>query len=187
MTDAKHPEAWASSRGHSVLQLPVPPLEAWVLARTRHYDPAFVAADPSFGHAHITALAPFAPAPTAQDLATVADLAARTEPIAVRLREIGQFPNGIIHLLPEPDCDLRGLTDALVAAFPGLPPYEGRFGPRVDPHLTLDAASAAVSVESTRKLLGAVIPVSCTLTELQLAWWEPGRCHVMARWPLGRA
>lgn len=186
MSDAKRPGARAWSRGHSVLQLPVPPLEAWVLARTRSYDPAFVSSDPSFGHAHITALAPFAPAPTAQDLATVADLAARTEPITVRLGEIGQFPNGIIHLRPDPDLALRGLTDALVSAFPDLLPYEGRFGPRVDPHLTLDAASATVSVETTRELLGEVIPATCTLTELQLAWWESGRCHVMARWPLGR-
>lgn len=172
--------------GHTVLQLPVPPLEAWVVERTRTYDEAFVSADPAFGHAHITALAPFAPTPTSQHLATIAALAARTEPITVRLEEIGQFPNGVIHLVPEPDAPLRSLTDALTEAFPGFPPYEGRFGPRVDPHLTLDAVSEEVSVASTRRALGDLLPTMCTLEELQLTWWESDRCHVMTSWPLGR-
>lgn len=173
--------------GHTVLQLPVPALEAWVVERTRFYDAGFVSDDPTFGHAHITALAPFAPTPTPGDLATVSDIAAGTTPMTVRLDEIGQFPTGIIHLRPAPDGPLRTLTDELVAAFPDFPPYEGRFGPRVDPHLTLDAASDEVSVETTRGLLGEVVPVTCTLTELQLAWWESGRCHVMASWLLGCA
>ena len=172
--------------GHTVLQLPVPPMEAWVVERTRAHDATFVSADPAFGHAHITALAPFAPAPTSADLAAVAEIAAGTEPMPVRLNRIGQFPNGIIHLLPEPDAALRTLTDALVVAFPDLPPYEGRFGPRVDPHLTLDTASEEVSVASTRRALGDHIPATCTLDELQLTWWESGRCHVMTTWSLGR-
>lgn len=171
--------------GHTVLQLPVPPLEAWVVERTRFYDDGFVSTDPAFGHAHITALAPFDPDPTPSQLAVVAGIAARTEPITVRLEEIGQFPDGVIHLRPETDTALRALTDVLVDAFPDFPPYEGRFGPRVDPHLTLDAASAEVSVGTTRRLLGDVVPVTCTLTELQLAWWESGRCHALARWSLG--
>lgn len=171
--------------GHSVLQLPVPPLEDWVRARTRHHDEGFVSTDPHFAHAHITALAPFVTEPSREALTTVADIAARTAPISVRLAELGQFPNGIIHLRPEPEDPLRSLTDALVAAFPTLLPYEGRFGPDVAPHLTLDAASATVDVASTRRLLGDVVPVACVLTELQLAWWESGSCHVRHAWPLG--
>lgn len=170
--------------GHTVLQLPVPALEGWVKDRTRHYDEGFVSSDARFAHAHVTALAPFASSPTPQDLAMIADIAATTAPITVRLHEIGQFPNGIIHLRPEPAGPLRALTDALVEAFPEFPPYDGRFGPRAEPHLTLDAASDTVSVESTRQLLGDLVPVACTLTELQLAWWQSGRCHVMDRWSL---
>ena len=184
------PASLARVTGHSVLQLPVPALEGWVRARTAHYDAGFVSTDPRFGHAHITALGPFAPAPSATDLRTVADIARATAPVHVRLERLGQFPNGIIHLVPDPADALRDLTARLVAAFPAWPPYGGEFGADVQPHLTVDAASDAaphpVDLASTAALLGDVVPVEVVLDRLQLAWWETDRCHVMAEWPLGR-
>jgi hypothetical protein len=171
--------------GHSVLQLPVDALEEWVRARTAHYDGGFVSADARFGHAHITALAPFDPAPSEADLAVVADIAATTEPTSVRLADLAQFPNGIIHLVPDPDHRLRDLTARLVAAFPGWPPYGGEFGDDVQPHLTVDAASGEVDLASTRALLADVVPVRVVLDRLQLAWWESGACHVIEEWRLG--
>ena len=171
--------------GHSVLQLPVPALEQWVRARTAHYDVGFVSDDPRFSHAHITALGPVAPALTPEVLATVAGLAAATAPIRVRLADLAQFPSGIIHLVPDPDGCLRDLTARLVAAFPAHPPYGGEYGDDVQPHLTVDAASDEVGLASTAALLADVVPVEVVLDTLQLAWWESGRCHVMAQWPLG--
>lgn len=171
-------------RGHTVLQLPVRPLEEWVVARTRHYDATFVSDDPRFGHAHITALGPFDPDPAPETLSRVGELAAGTAPVEVRLAELDQFPDGIIHLRPEPDDGLRALTAALVSRFPDFPPYGGRFADVV-PHLTLDAASPEVSVASTRALLGDLLPLACRLDELQLAWWESGACRVLHRWTLG--
>ncbi|CAM3696330.1 2'-5' RNA ligase family protein [Nocardioides zeicaulis] len=174
--------------GHSVLQLPVPPLEAWVRARTAHYDAGFVSDDPRFGHAHVTALGPFDPAPDAHVLATVAAIAAATAPVSVRLAELAQFPNGIIHLVPDPVAPLRALTARLVAAFPQWPPYGGEFGTSPDdlqPHLTVDAASDRVDVASTAALLAGTVPVDAVLDRLQLAWWESGRCHVVHEWLLG--
>lgn len=171
--------------GHSVLQLPVAPLEEWVRARTAHYDAGFVSADPRFGHAHITALGPFDPSPSTLSLATIARLVAATEPIRVRLADLAQFPRGIIHLVPDPDDRIRRLTARFVAAFPDWPPYGGEFGDDVQPHLTVDAASDRVSVDSTRDLLSAVLPVDVLLDRLQLAWWESGSCHVVREWRLG--
>jgi hypothetical protein len=176
--------------GHSVLQLPVPALEGWVRDRTAHYDTGFVSADPRFGHAHITALGPFAPTPSRTDLRTVAALARATPPVRVRLERLAQFPNGIIHLVPDPDDALRDLTARLVTAFPAWPPYGGGFSgePGVDlqPHLTVDAASDDVDLVSTAALLADVVPVDVVLDRLQLAWWETDRCHVVAEWALGR-
>jgi 2'-5' RNA ligase len=171
--------------GHSVLQLPVPELEPWVRVRTAHYDERFVSRDPRFGHAHITALGPFVPDPSEADLRVVAAIAAGTAPVRVRLADLGQFPNGVIHLVPEPDHALRDLTARLVAAFPDHPPYGGEFGADVQPHLTVDAASAEVSLASTAELLAGVVPVTVELDRLQLAWWESGDCHVRHEWRLG--
>jgi hypothetical protein len=170
--------------GHSVLQLPVPELEEWVRARTAHYDAGFVSTDPRFGHAHITALGPFDPAPSATTLRTVAGLVAATAPIGVRLADLAQFPHGIIHLVPDPADRLRDLTARLAAAFPAYPPYGGEFED-VRPHLTVDAASDDVSLASTAELLRDVVPVEVVLDRLQLAWWESGNCHVRGEWPLG--
>lgn len=172
--------------GHSVLQLPVDALEEWVRARTAHYDAGFLSTDPRFGHAHITVLGPFDPDPSEGTLATVADLASATAPIAVRLAELAQFPNGIIHLVPEPDDRLRDLTAGLVAAFPAWPPYAGEFGSDVQPHLTVDAASDRVDLASTAALLANVVPVRVVLDRLQLAWWETDECRVLHEWHLGR-
>jgi 2'-5' RNA ligase superfamily len=171
--------------GHSVLQLPVPALEGWVRTRTAHYDVGFVSGDPRFGHAHITALGPFDPCPSEETLVSIAELAAATAPIRVRLADLAQFPNGIIHLVPDPDDRLRDLTGRLVAAFPGWPPYGGDFGDELQPHLTVDAASADVSLASTAALLTGVVPADVLLDRLQLAWWESGDCRVVAEWGLG--
>lgn len=161
------------------------PLQEWVTARTAHYDPSFVSDDPRFAHAHITALGPFDPSPDRRSLDAIAAIAAGTEPMTVRLAHVAQFPNGIIHLRPDPDGALRDLTARLVAAFPRYPPYGGTFGPSVDPHLTLDAVAADVTIDSTRALVEGLVPVTCTLNELQLAWWESGNCHVQHVWSLG--
>ena len=56
----------------------------------------------------------------------------------------------------------------------------------VQPHLTVDAASGDVDLVSTAALLADVVPVDVVLDRLQLAWWETGRCHVVAEWALGR-
>jgi len=180
------PASLARVTGHSVLQLPVPALEGWVRERTAHYDGAFVSDDPRFGHAHITVLGPFDPAPARGDLETLAGLARATPPVRVRLERLARFPNGIIHLVPDPDDALRDLTARLVAAFPAWPPYDGEFGADVQPHLTVDAVSDEVDLASTTALLADVVPVEVVLDRLQLAWWETDRCHVMAEWPLGR-
>jgi len=171
--------------GHSVLQLPVPALEEWVRERTAHYDAGFVSADPRFAHAHITALGPFDPSPSAAALATIARLAGATAPMRVRLADLAQFPNGIIHLVPAPGDRLRDLTARLVAAFPDWPPYGGEFGHDVQPHLTVDAASDEVSLTTTAALLADVLPVEVLLDRLQLAWWESGDCRVLHEWWLG--
>lgn len=171
--------------GHSVLQVPVGPLERWVRERARHYDPDWVSTDPAFAHAHVTALAPWLSTPTAADLAVVGEVAAATPVQEFDLHDVTAFPDGIVHAPPRPESGFADLTSALVEAFPQCPPYDGRQADVV-PHVSLDHLSPAVSIASTRALLGGLLPARCVATTLQLAWYEAGACRVLASWPLGR-
>ncbi|MDV3220824.1 2'-5' RNA ligase family protein [Intrasporangium sp.] len=171
--------------GHTVLQVPVPQLEPFVIERHRHYDRDFVSSDPRFVHAHITALGPFLP-PRLIDAAVrsaIGEIARGVGEFTFRLARIDTFPNGIIHLVPEPEGPFRDLTARLLEVFPDCPPYAGEF-PDVRPHLTLDARSPAVTVASTRRRLGDLVPATCVAERLDLAWYEAGGCRVLAAWPL---
>jgi len=118
----------------------------------------------------------------------VARIAATTEPFDFVLDQIDTFPNGIIHLVPEPTGRFTELTRRLWQAFPQCLPYAGQFGDRLDdqrPHLTLDARSAAVSQESTRAAVAHLLPARCRAERLDLAWYSPHSCRVLRTWPLG--
>lgn len=171
--------------GHTVLQVPVPALEPFVSARTRHYDAEWLAPDPTHVHAHITALGPFLPVDLVDDVAceAIAEIVKGTAAFDFTLTVIDTFPNGIIHLLPEPEGPFRRLTEALVSAFPQCPPYAGEFAD-VRPHLTLDARSDKVSVGSTAQLLGDLVPAHCRAERLDLVHYTPGALRVLRSWPL---
>lgn len=172
--------------GHSVLQVPVPELEPFVLARTRHYDSDYVSADPRFVHAHVTALGPFLHGHDLNDeaMGQIGEIACATMPFAYALERVGTFPNGIVHLLPEPADPFAMLTATLWRAFPQCPPYAGAFADVV-PHLTLDALSDDVTEASTRTLVSPHVPVHCRAERLDLVWYEPGACQVLHSWRLG--
>ena len=159
----------------------VPALEDWVRDRTRHYEPAFVSEDPGFPHAHVTVLAPF----PADALAEAAAIAASVAPFSFALERTAIFPDGTIHLVPEPDASLRALTAAARRSLPGVEPYWGRFDPV--PHLTLDRRGVGVTLESTAAAVAGSLPARASVTELILSWWEEGGCRVVGRFPLGRA
>ena len=113
----------------------------------------------------------------------VAEIVSATRTFDFTLDELGVFPNGIVHLLPEPAEPFRALTQSLWRAFPQCPPYAGEFG-AVVPHLTLDALSDSVSTESTRALVSGHVPAHCRAERLDLAWYAPGDCRILHSWPL---
>ncbi|WP_323099575.1 2'-5' RNA ligase family protein [Intrasporangium sp. YIM S08009] len=166
--------------------MPVPALEPFVVDRHRHYDESYVSTDPTFVHAHVTALGPFLPPEQVTDAAvqTIDEITCATAEFDFTLERIATFPNGIVHLLPEPGDPFRALTTALSQAFPQCPPYAGAF-PDPVPHLTLDALSDAVSESSTRRAVAPWVPAACRAERLDLAWYEPHRCRVLRSWRLG--
>lgn len=170
--------------GHSVLQIPVPELDEFVRARTLHHDASYLSADAGFVHAHVTALAPFVDELTDDVERRVAAIAADTAPFDFVLARMGRFPDGTLHLAPEPDGQFRVLTARLAAEFPEHPPYAGAF-PDVVPHLTLDIVSPDVTEASTLELLGDAIPARCRAERLQLVWYQPGATGLRRSWRLG--
>ena len=172
----------SNSVGHSVLVVPVPELEPFARGRWVHYLPSWVSRDPAFTHAHITALSPYLPTPTAADLARVAAIARATAPFGYVLRDVQELADGFIQVLPEPAAPFAALTHALWEAFPQCPPYGGAYD--VAPHVTLDQRSDTVSVASTRALLCDLLPARCRADRIELHWYEEGNCHVLADWKL---
>lgn len=167
-------ERWS---GHGVLQVGVPELEAWIVERTRHYDPRLVSTDPNFRHSHITVLAPV----LSWDAAAIAQVAASTPPFAFTLERIDVLLDGWINLRPDPDAHFRRLTRRIWDAHPAVVPFGG---PEPTPHLTLDMIAADISVASTRALLGGLIPVTCRAEAIELVWYALDDCHLIQRWPL---
>lgn len=162
----------------------MPGLDAFVRARTAHYDGDYLSSDPAFTHAHVTVLGPFLAQHDAADLAKVAAIAADVPAFDFVLDRVETFPNGIIHLVPEPEGPFRLLTTLLWRAFPQCPPYGGQF-PDSRPHLTLDASSADVSEESTRAAVATLLPVRSVAERIDLAWWAAGDTRLIASWRLG--
>ena len=170
--------------GHSVLVVPVPVLEPFVVQRTRHYDDSFLSDDPTFVHAHVTLLAPWLLEPATDDLDRVAKLAAATEPFDFVLSDLRVFPGGTIYLDPVPAEPFAALTAELVAAFPQCPPYDGLFD--AVPHLTVDHRLGGVTAEETRVALGPLLPARCRADRISLQWYANHGCRTLAEWELGR-
>ncbi|WP_246081931.1 2'-5' RNA ligase family protein [Nocardioides litoris] len=169
-----------------MLAVPVRELDGWVRERTERQDASFVSADPGFIHAHVTVLGPWLSAPTPADLAEVAEVVAAEPAFEVELAEVGEFPDGNLHLRPEPDGPFRRLTAALAVAFPATPPYAGRYA-EVVPHLTLDHRLTGATVDSLRAELAEVLPVRSRVERVDLQWWANHDCHRRCTWPLGGA
>lgn len=176
-----------SQPGHSVLVVPIRAFEPLVRARHEHYDRDYVSGDPTFAHAHITLLGPWLQVNeiTPRALEMVREIASDTAPFEVRFARVATFPNGIIHLVPEPEEPFATLTEKIWGAFPAYPPYAGQFGV-VQPHLTLDAVGAGVTEAVVRGWVADLLPLRVRADRLHVSWYEAGRCQTLAVFPFGR-
>jgi len=137
--------------------------------------------------AHVTLLFPFVPSDEV-DERTVSELAAlfeATSAFEVAFRRADRFPE-VLYLAPEPAEPFVALTEALVARWPGYPPYAGAFD-TVVPHLTvahgdgavLDAAAADIKPSLP---IGSVVREALLLEEIEPDW---GRWGPRARFSFG--
>lgn len=172
--------------GTSSLVVAVPGFEAYARARSAFYDEAYVSADPSFAHAHVTLLSPFISAEELTDEVRnkVGQVLSRHEPFPVRFERFGVFLDGTVHLVPTPEEPFSRLTADLARSFPAFRPYGGRFAD-VRPHLTLDRIGPTEAMADVTAAVADLLPADTPVVEARLSWYEQGACRTLARWRLG--
>ncbi|GHE81361.1 hypothetical protein GCM10017786_09690 [Amycolatopsis deserti] len=162
-----------TERGRSVLAIPVPAADP-LLARAAEQSPGARRGLP----AHISLLYPFLPAAELDETA-VATLTGLLEPqpeLQVRFDRCHHH-GGFVYLRPEPPQPLIALIAALRRQWPGVPPYDGRFGDDVGPHLTIAIGVSPREAAALVRSVDAALPMAARLTEAWLAvfdgTWQP--------------
>ena len=99
------------------------------------------------------------------------------------MARFARWPN-VVYLEPEPDEPFRRLTNALAAAFPDYPPYEG-VHEEVVPHLTVAADAPDDYYAAAEHALPTFLPIRDIVREAWLIGHTPEQpWHTLWRLPL---
>ena len=165
-----------------VTALIVPATEAEpVLGRLRQrYTPSGSEGVP----AHVTLIAPFAPAPVLPPLLPELEaLVASWRAVPFTLRRVRRWPS-IVWLDPDPSAPFAAMTDALVARFPAYPPYEGAHD-EVIPHVTVATREEEDVLDELAAELEPALPITCAGDTVQLLQrGDDLRWHERLAWQL---
>jgi 2'-5' RNA ligase len=136
---------------------------------------------------HITLLYPFVDASevVAEDVGKVL---ARFEPVEFTLASTARFAGTrqVLYLKPTPDAVFQAMTNALVAAFPQYPPYEGAFG-EVVPHLTVAEGVAEGLLARIENQVRRALPIRAQVSQAWLMAYQDSAWRLHTRFPLGGA
>ncbi|MFF4442615.1 2'-5' RNA ligase family protein [Streptomyces sp. NPDC001621] len=158
--------------GQTGLIVSIPDAELAVRAWRERFDPSAQAGVP----AHVTVLFPFLDE-SRIDARVRSGLAATIgghHAFDLRFESCGRFP-GVLYLAPEPDTQLRRLTEVIADRWPEAPPYGGQFT-EIVPHLTVaNGQDDAVLDEIEADLLGR-LPLTARVSSVDLM------VHDGARW-----
>jgi 2'-5' RNA ligase len=138
--------------------------------------------------AHVTVLYPFVP-PDRVDATVVerlADAVAGTGAFDAGFTRTCWFGEDVVWVAPEPADRFRALTEAVAAAFPEHPPYEGRFADVV-PHLTVGDQGTVAERRAAEEEVRRGLPVHGRVAELHVMVGAaaPGSWRTVATVPLG--
>lgn len=151
--------------GRAGLIVKVPDAEAAVRAWRERFDPSARAGVP----AHVTVLFPFLDESRigAPLCSALAEVLGQHHAFDLRFESCGRFPD-VLYLAPEPDMQLRRLTEAIADRWPEAPPYGGKFT-EVVPHLTIadGPADDAVLDEIEADILSK-LPFTTRVSTVQL-------------------
>ncbi len=174
-----------SSATQTAVIVPVPAAERVVAEHRRRLD-----VGASWGvPAHVTVLYPFVH-PTEVDRALVARLSGAICSVGTfkcTFERSQWFGDDVLWLAPEPDAGFRALTDAVCAAFPDHPPYEGRFD-EVVPHLTVGERSRGTlaDLRDAERAVHNGLPFAASVDHVELIGGTdaPSSWRVIERFPL---
>ena len=136
--------------------------------------------------AHVTLLYPFMPVDALDDSvrARVAGIVAAEPAFRVVFASVARWPN-VVRLDPEPAEPFRRLTEALVKAFPGYPPYGG-VHTEIVPHLTIAQDVPDDYYAAAEHALPGYLPVRDFVREAWLIGHTPDTpWHTLWRLPVG--
>jgi hypothetical protein len=160
----------------TALVLTVPEAEPRVQRWRTMHDPVAIRGMP----AHVTLIYPFLPAAqlTAEALSAVAETFATASSFDARLASCRRFP-GVSYLAPEPVAPFVELIERLIARFPEVPPYGGRFA-EIIPHLTTGQARDPDVLDAIERDLSPALPIPfrvdrAVLYEKREGFWRPYR------------
>lgn len=155
--------------GQSGLVVRVPEAEPAIRTWRDRLDPAARAGVP----AHVTVLFPFLHASLIDDdtCALLAETVGRHQPFDVRFESCGRFP-GVLYLAPVPDMPFRRLTEAIVGRWPQTPPYGGKFGGDVVPHLTVAQGQEEAVLGEAEAGLRPGLPFTARVSSVDLVVFD---------------
>ncbi|QNS02269.1 2'-5' RNA ligase family protein [Streptomyces xanthii] len=171
----------AFQAGQTALIVRIPEAEPAVHAWRERLDPSAQAGVP----AHITVLFPFLDESRidASVHSALADLLGSHPAFDLRFERCGRLP-GVSYLVPEPDMQLRQLTEAVAERWPEAPPYGGRFT-EIVPHLTIAQGQEEAVLEDVEADLTAGLPVTSRVSSVELIVHDGTKWQERASFPLG--
>jgi 2'-5' RNA ligase len=171
----------------SALLLPVPAAEAAVGPHRARLDPSARDGVP----AHVTVLYPFLPpAAIGPDvLARLSRLFAGVPRFAFTLDQVRWFDESVVWVGASDESPFRALTELAAQAYPGCPPYGGRYEDVV-PHLTIGQGDGLTELRAAAEAVRPLLPIATEATRVTLMAGpdpsrQPGPWETVTSFPLG--
>ena len=133
--------------------------------------------------AHVTMLFPFRSSIDARTISAVGALSAGLRAFDATFRESGRFRNDVVWLRPEPCDHFERVSDAVLAAFPDLAPYDGAHQGRTL-HLTVASRLRGHEADQLLDDIGDVLPLTDRVELLSLMVETGSGWRETHSWPL---
>ncbi len=166
----------------TVILIPIKAAEPFVSELRLKYDPSAPHGIP----AHITAIFPFIPPEKikSEDLLKLKEIL-KFPKFDFMLEKIVTFP-GVVFLEPNNKDKFIEITKKIWENFPDYPPFEGKYLPEINPHLTIghDLGDKFESCLAEAMKIENNMPISATADEILIMTSKNGEWTVRERFPL---